>query len=77
MIRFDETVRGRKFFDGQLPALIKAIQENTAEMKRANDLKEKEMKIEHFYNRRVFKRAEHGEPEPVQDARDSLHDSRD
>lgn len=41
--RFDETVRGRKFFDGQLPRLIKAIEDNTAELKRANDLKEKEL----------------------------------
>lgn len=41
--RFDETVRGRKFFDGQLPQLIKAIEANTAELKRANDLKEKEL----------------------------------
>lgn len=41
--RFDETVRGRKFFDGQLPQLIKAIEANTAELKRANDLKEKDL----------------------------------
>lgn len=43
--RFDETKRGVKFFDRDLPNLIKAIQENTAELKRANDLKETE-KIE-------------------------------
>lgn len=42
--RFDETIRGRKFYDAQLPALIKAIEANTAELKRANDLKEAEMK---------------------------------
>lgn len=41
--RFDETQRGRKFYDSQLPKLIKAIEENTAELKRANDLKEKEL----------------------------------
>ena len=40
--RFDETYRGRKFYDSDLPKLIKALQENTAELKRANDLKEAE-----------------------------------
>ena len=39
--RFDETQRGRIFFDAQLPRLIKAIEANTAELKRANDLNEK------------------------------------
>lgn len=42
-VRFDETIRGRKFFDGDLPRLIKAIEDNTAELKRANDLKELEL----------------------------------
>ena len=41
--RFDETVRGRKFYDSQLPKLIAAIEANTAELKRANDLKEIEL----------------------------------
>lgn len=41
--RFDETMRGRKFYDADLPRLIKAIEANTAELKRANDLKEKEL----------------------------------
>ena len=43
-VRFDETLRGRKFYDSQLPKLIKAIEANTAELKRANDLKELELK---------------------------------
>ena len=43
-IRFDETIRGRKFFDAQIPNLIRSIEENTAELKRANDLKELELK---------------------------------
>ena len=43
--RFDETVRGRKFFDSDLPKLIKALNENTAEPKRANDLKEAELNL--------------------------------
>lgn len=42
-LRFDETARGRIFFESQLPKLIKSIEENTAELKRANDLKEKEL----------------------------------
>lgn len=61
MIRFDETVRGRKFFDGQLPKLIKAITENTEELKRANDLKELELRHKGV----------------LQDERDNLHDNRD
>lgn len=73
-INFHETVMGRRFFEGQLPALIKAIEANTAEMKRANDLKEKEQKL---MSMGVIQYGEPGEPEPVQDARDSLHDSRD
>ena len=42
--RFDETVRGRKFYDNHFPKLIRAIEENTKELKRANDLKEQELK---------------------------------
>ena len=45
VVRFDETPRGRKFYERDLPKLIKAIEENTLELKRANDLKEKELKI--------------------------------
>lgn len=43
--RFDETIRGQRFYDSQLPKLIKAIEENTKELKRANDLKEKELSL--------------------------------
>lgn len=43
--RFDETQRGRKFYDADLPKLIKAIESNTAELKRANDLKRYELGI--------------------------------
>ena len=43
-IRFDETVRGRKFYEADVPKLIRAICENTEELKRANDLKELELK---------------------------------
>ena len=72
-INFHETVMGRRFFEGQLPKLIKAIEDNTAEMKRANNLKEIEVKLLKMGVIQI----EDGEPEPVQDARDSLHDSRD
>ena len=33
MPEFHETAMGRKYYDYQLPALIKAIQENTAALK--------------------------------------------
>lgn len=39
---FFQTPAGRKFFGADLPKLIKAIEANTAEIKRANDLKEAE-----------------------------------
>lgn len=61
-VRFDETIRGRKFFDAQLPKLIRAITENTEELKRANDLKALELK-----HKGVLSDAE----------RNSVHDSRD
>lgn len=44
MVRFDETQRGRKFYDAQLPKLIKTIEENTKALNRANELKELELK---------------------------------
>ena len=43
-VRFDETPAGRKFYQVDVPKLIKAITENTIELKRANDLKELELK---------------------------------
>lgn len=43
--RFDETRRGQKFYDSDLPKLIKALNEHTAELKRANDLKEAELNL--------------------------------
>lgn len=60
-LRFDETVRGRKFFEADLPKLIRAITENTEELKRANDLKELELRQKGV----------------LQDERDNLHDSRE
>ena len=61
-IRFDETIRGRKFFDAQIPKLIRAIIENTEELKRANDLKELELKHNGVLS---------------DEERNSVHDSRD
>lgn len=40
---FFQTPVGRKFFGADLPKLIKAIEANTEELKRANDLKEREL----------------------------------
>ena len=59
--RFDQTMRGRKFYDADLPRLIKAIEANTAELKRANDLKEKELNL---YGLELIS---HGECEPTPD----------
>lgn len=44
-IQFHETIMGKKFYEGTLPRLIKAIEENTKEMKRSNDLKEQELAL--------------------------------
>jgi hypothetical protein len=41
MPEFHETGYGRRFFDAQLPALIKAIQDLTAEVKKLNTELEK------------------------------------
>ena len=42
-MQFHETVMGQRFFQGQLPKLIKALEKIGAELERANDLKEKEL----------------------------------
>lgn len=74
--RFDETVRGARFFDAQLPRLIKVIEDNTAELKRANDLKELEIKQTqelfgpHF---ELGVKQDEGKPE---ERKDLPHDSR-
>lgn len=39
-MKFFQTVMGRKFFEGQLPRLIKALERIADELKRANNLKE-------------------------------------
>jgi hypothetical protein len=38
---FHQTGYGRKFFEAQLPQLIRAIEELTKEVKRQNDMNEK------------------------------------
>lgn len=60
-LRFDQTIRGRKFFEADFPKLIRAIMENTEELKRANDLKELELRQKGV----------------LQDERDNLYDSRE
>lgn len=52
MPEFHDTQMGRKFYDYQLPALIKAIQENTAA------LKELAKKEEPTNNRQTIERGE-------------------
>lgn len=42
MIDFYNTKIGRIFFDGHVPRLVNALESIAHEMKRANDLKEKE-----------------------------------
>lgn len=44
MPQFHETGYGQRFYNGQLPNLIDALEKIGKEMQRANDLKEKEMK---------------------------------
>lgn len=44
-VRFDETIRGRKFYEADFPRLIKAIEDHTKELKRSNDLKEIELGV--------------------------------
>lgn len=44
MPQFHETEYGRRFLDQQLPELIRNIEKLNKELKRANDLKEEELK---------------------------------
>lgn len=41
-MEFFETVAGHRFFEKQLPDLIRALEKVAAELKRSNDLKEQE-----------------------------------
>jgi hypothetical protein len=41
-MEFFETVAGRRFFEKQLPDLIRAMEKIAAELQRSNDLKEKD-----------------------------------
>lgn len=42
---FYRTQAGRKFFDADVPALVKALQEISQQLKVANDLKQRESKF--------------------------------
>ena len=44
-MEFESTVRGARFFDGHVPAIIKALEKIGKELERANDLKETELKL--------------------------------
>ena len=39
-MKFFQTVMGKKFFEGHIPKLIRALESIAKELKRANDLKE-------------------------------------
>lgn len=43
-MEFFRTVMGQRFFEAQLPQLIRAIEKVANELKRANDLKERDAK---------------------------------
>lgn len=45
MPQFHETGYGRRFFEGQLPRLIDGICEVAKELKRQNELKERELEL--------------------------------
>jgi hypothetical protein len=42
-LNFHETVRGAKFFDHDIPALIKAINRLSDELKKSRELEERKM----------------------------------
>lgn len=44
MPQFHETLYGKRFLKGQLPQLLKHLETIATELKRSNDLKEKELK---------------------------------
>lgn len=43
MDEFFKTLMGKRFFEGQVPQVVTALKDIAKELKRANDLKEKEM----------------------------------
>lgn len=45
-MEFFETILGKRFYEGQVPKMIKALEDIATELKRANDLKEKELKFQ-------------------------------
>lgn len=42
---FFRTLGGRRFFEGDIPALVKALQDISEQMKIANELKQREIKF--------------------------------
>ena len=56
MKEFYRTVAGRRFFDSELPELVRTLKDIANEMKVANDLKRREMKITEKLRIKQFKR---------------------
>lgn len=52
MIQFHETIRGKRFFDGQLPALIKALERIADALEKQNESKMKVRRISDYEDRR-------------------------
>jgi len=42
MVEFFQTVMGKRFYEGTAPRIAEALEDIARELKRANDLKEKE-----------------------------------
>lgn len=42
-MEFFQTIMGKRFFEGHVPRLVKALEKIAEELERANDLKEKEL----------------------------------
>lgn len=43
MVQFFQTMLGKKFYEGDVPRIAKALENIGQELKRQNDLKEKEL----------------------------------
>lgn len=44
-MEFFQTIMGKRFFEGHVPRLVKALEKIAEELERANDLKEKELDL--------------------------------
>jgi hypothetical protein len=46
VVEFFQTVMGNRFFEGHVPSIVKSLQAIAVELKRANDLKERELQLQ-------------------------------